>query len=108
MAIEVHCPRSGVLLYGQVVARGDGVDPEAGATRALPSRGSIVVFEEDAENGPGHEVVAADSPYRIITLDDVLLALIPRVGLIAQSAAHRRRRAGTSEVRQGPPNSAPR
>lgn len=77
VAIRIHCPRGGVLLYGRVVARGDGADPDAGTTRELPPLGSVVVFEEDTEGGPGHEVVAADVTYRIVTLDDVLLALIP-------------------------------
>ncbi len=77
VAIQVHCPRGGVIRYGEVLARGAGIDPGTGVKRALPPRRSIVVFEEDPEGGPGPEVVVANASYRVITLGDVILALIP-------------------------------
>jgi hypothetical protein len=75
--IRVVCPRGGLIRYGQVVARGDGRDPNAGTNRELPPLGSLVVFEEDPEDGPGHEVRVGDAVYRILTVDDVLLAILP-------------------------------
>jgi hypothetical protein len=53
------------------------MDADAKTTRELPPKGSIVVFEEDAEGRRGHEIAVADATYRIITLGDVLLALTP-------------------------------
>jgi hypothetical protein len=77
VAVRVSCPRGGLIRYGRVVARGDGLDPNAETTRQLPPLGSLVVFEDDSAGGPGHEVVVADISYRILTLDDVSLAFIP-------------------------------
>ncbi len=62
-----------------MVARGDDKDANAGTHRELPPLGGVVVFEQDSEDGPGHEV-AVGSTYRIITIDDVLLALLPPLG----------------------------
>lgn len=75
--IQVVCPRGGLVRYGLVVARGDGMDPAAGRNRELPPLGSAVVFEDDPEDGPGHEIAIDEFTYRIITVDDVLLAVIP-------------------------------
>ena len=77
VAVRVYCPRGGLIRYGRVVARGDGMDPNAKTTRQLPPLGSIVVLEDDHEGRSGHEVVVADVSYRIMTLDDVSLAFIP-------------------------------
>lgn len=60
-----------------MVARGDGVDPDAQANRELPPVGSTVVFEEHPEERRGHEIEIGERIYRIITVDDILLAIIP-------------------------------
>ncbi len=75
--IHVVCPRGGLIRYGRVVARGDGADPRAEGARVLPPRGTIIVFEDNPEDTRGHEITIGDVAYRIITVDEVLLAIIP-------------------------------
>ena len=91
VAVRVSCSRGGLIRYGRVVARGDGRDPNAKTPRQLPPLGSIVVFEDDPECGPGHEVVVADVSYRILTLDDVRLAFIPPPRRTVAAVSHFRR-----------------
>jgi len=73
-AIHLHCPKGGVVLYGQVVSCGDGFDPEGHVFRAMPHLDAIVVFEENPEEPRGHAFTAEGDEYRLITLDDVLIA----------------------------------
>ncbi len=75
--IKVVCPRGGLIRYGRVVARGDGSDPRVERARVLPPYSSIIVFEDDSENAKGHEITIGDVAYRILTVDEVLLAIIP-------------------------------
>jgi hypothetical protein len=77
-AVQLRCPKGAAMLYGEVVSRGDGFDTDGNVFRAMPHLYSIVAFEEDRDEARGHSFTAADDEYRLITLDDVLLALPPK------------------------------
>ena len=77
-AIHLHCPKGGSVLYGQVVSRGDGFDPDGHVFRPMPHLDAIVAFEEHPEEPRGHSFTAAGDDYRLITVDDVLMGLPPR------------------------------
>src|SRR3970282_2819816 len=51
--VRVHCPKGSPIRYGEVVARGDGLDEGANAFREMPDLKTIVVFEASAEEGEG-------------------------------------------------------
>ncbi len=77
-AIRLRCPKGGTILYGQVVARGDGFDPDGNVLRPLPHLDALVVFEEGGEEDVrGHGFEVAGEEYRLITIDDVLLSFPP-------------------------------
>ena len=75
-AIQLRCPKGAAMRYAEVVSRGDGFDSDGNVFRAMPHINAIVAFEEGDE-ARGHSFTAADNDYRLITLDDVLLALPP-------------------------------
>ena len=77
-AVQLRCPKGAAMLYGEVVSRGDGFDTDGNVFRAMPHLYAIVAFEEDCDEARGHSFTVADDEYRLITLDDVLLALPPR------------------------------
>ena len=79
-AIHLHCPRGGTVLYGQVISRGDGFDADGHVFRLMPHLDAIVAFEENPEESRAHSFTDAGDDYRLITLDDVLMALAPRWG----------------------------
>jgi hypothetical protein len=70
----VQCPRGQPIFYGEVVARGDGYDPQAGNFRDMPPIGAVVAFEETAETVEGHYFFAEDAEYRILHLEAVDIA----------------------------------
>ena len=76
-AIQLRCPKGAAMRYAEVVSRGDGFDSDGHVFRAMPHLYAIVAFEEDGDEARGHSFTAADDDYRLITLDDVLLALPP-------------------------------
>lgn len=71
---SVHCPKGGLMCYGRVVARGDGFDEGANSFREMPPLGALVAFEEDQETLQGHYFFLGDEEYRILPLDNVLMA----------------------------------
>jgi len=73
----VQCPHGQPILYGKVVSRGDGFDPEAGTFRDLPPLGSLVAFEETTEGIEGHYFFDNDAEYRIVHLDVLNIAFPP-------------------------------
>jgi hypothetical protein len=77
-AIQLRCPKGTAMLYGEVVSRGDGFDPQGHAFRAMPHIESVVAFEENAEEPRRHTFEVAGNEYRLISVDDVLVALPPR------------------------------
>ena len=77
-AIHLHCPKGGTVLYGQVISRGDGFDADGHVFRLMPHRDAIVAFEENPEEPRGHSFTTEGDDYRLITVDDVLMALPPR------------------------------
>jgi len=72
--VRVHCPKGSPILYGQVVARGDGFDEGANAFREMPALNMVVAFEEGAEEVEGHYFRVAGEEYRVIRLDAVILS----------------------------------
>ena len=72
--IHLHCPRGGTVLYGQVIRRGDGFDADGHVFRPMPHLDAIVGFEENPEEPRGYSFVAAGDEYRLITVDDILMA----------------------------------
>ena len=74
-AIQLQCPKGEAMLYGEVVSRGDGFDINGNVFRAMPHLYAIVAFEEDRDEPQGHFFTVADDEYRLITIDDVLLAV---------------------------------
>ncbi len=72
--IRLHCPKGSPILYGQVVARGDGFDEGANAFRDMPALSAVVAFEEAAEEVEGHYFRIAGEEYRVIRLDSVILS----------------------------------
>jgi hypothetical protein len=76
-AIQLRCPKGAAMRYAEVVSRGDGFDSDGNVFRAMPHINAIVAFEEDGDEARGHSFTAADNDYRLVTLDDVLLALPP-------------------------------
>ena len=72
--IRVHCPKGSPILYGQVVAKGDGFDEGANAFREMPGVNAVVAFEEAAEEVEGHYFRIAGEEYRVIRLDSVILS----------------------------------
>src|SRR5262249_3710392 len=77
-AIELRCPKGASILYGEVVSRGDGFDPDGHVFRAMPHIDTVVAFEESADEARGHAFMVARDEYRLITVDDVLMGLPPR------------------------------
>ena len=77
-AVRVHCPKGATMLYGQLVSRGDGFDTEGSVFRTMPHLDAVLVFEEHADEPQGHSFTGPGGAYRLITLDDVLVALPPR------------------------------
>ena len=72
--IRVHCPKGSPIRYGVVVGRGDGFDEGANAFREMPGIGTIVAFEEGAEEVEGHYFRIGGEEYRVIRLDSVILS----------------------------------
>ena len=77
-AIQLQCPKGAAILYGEVVSRGEGFDSEGNVFRAMPHIGAIVAFEESSDETRGHSFVIAGDEFRLVTLDDILVALPPR------------------------------
>ena len=77
-AIQLQCPRGASILYGEIVSRGDGLDSGGNVFRAMPHIGAIVAFEESSDETRGHSFVVASDELRLVTLDDILVALPPR------------------------------
>lgn len=71
---EVNCPKGAHLLYGTVIAAGDGYDPDAKTFRKLPPPGSTITFEEAGENVEGHYFFVGRTEYRIVHLDSVIVS----------------------------------
>lgn len=72
--VRVHCPKGSPILYGQVVAKGDGFDEGANTFREMPGIGTIVAFEEGAEEVEGHYFRVGGEEFRVIRLDCVILS----------------------------------
>jgi hypothetical protein len=72
--IEIHCPKDGNLLYGEVLARGDGFDTAANQFRDMPPQGSIISFEESDENVEGHYFYVNSEEFRIVHLDNIIVS----------------------------------
>jgi len=79
-AIQLQCPRGASIHYGKIVSRGDGFDSEGNVFRAMPQIDAIVAFEEVSDETRGHSFVVAGDEFRLVTLDDILVALPPRWG----------------------------
>jgi len=77
-AIQLQCPKGSSILYGEIVSRGDGFDSEGNVFRAMPHIDAIVAFEEVSDETRGHCFVVAGDEFRLVTLDDILVALPPR------------------------------
>ena len=77
-AIQLQCPKGSSILYGEIVSRGDGFDSGGNVFRAMPHIGAIVAFEESSDETRGHSFVVASDELRLVTLDDILVALPPR------------------------------
>jgi hypothetical protein len=71
---EINCPKGGTVLYGQVVAQGDGYDPDAREFRAMPESGAVVTFEESGEDVEGHYFYVGPQEYRVVHLDSVIVS----------------------------------
>lgn len=78
VAVQLRCPKGAVIRYGEVVSRGDGFDADGKVFRAMPYAQAIVVFEEDGAEPTGHAFMHAGREYRLIAVDDVLVAFPPR------------------------------
>ena len=78
--LEVHCPKGHSMLYGEVLARGDGFDPDARSLREMTPVGAIVVFEEHSEDVEGHYFFFDGEEYRILHQDAVAATFHPRRG----------------------------
>jgi len=76
--VEVHCPKGHTIHYGQVLAHGDGFDPDARAFRNMAPVGSIVAFEELSEDIEGHYFFAAGKEYRVLHQDAVTATFTPK------------------------------
>src|SRR5262245_24005610 len=77
-AIQLQCAKGASILYGEIVSRGDGFDSGGNVFRAMPHVGAIVAFEESSHETGGHSFEVADDEFRLVTLDDILVALPPR------------------------------
>jgi hypothetical protein len=73
----VHCPKGGHILYGDVIAHGDGFDPDSKSFRPMPEPGSLVTFEEGMETVGGHSFYIEEQEYRIIHADALLVGFSP-------------------------------
>src|SRR6516165_478404 len=58
--------------------RRHGFDSGGNVFRAMPHIGAIVAFEESSDETRGHSFVVASDELRLVTLDDILVALPPR------------------------------
>jgi hypothetical protein len=77
-AIQLQCPKGASILYGEIVSRGDGFDAEGNVFRAMPHIGTIAAFEESSDEIRGHSFAVAGDEFRLVTVDDILVALPPR------------------------------
>jgi len=77
ITIPVQCPRGQPVQYGQVVATGDGFDPQANRFRGMPPVGSVVAFEETTEGIEGHYLFIGDDEFRVLHLDVITIAFPP-------------------------------
>ncbi len=73
----VHCPKGGHILYGDVIAHGDGFDPDSKSFRPMPEPGSLVTFEEGSETVEGHSFYIDEQEFRIIHADALLVGFSP-------------------------------
>ena len=73
----VHCPKGGQILYGEVIAHGDGFDPDSKSFRPMPPPGSLVTFEEGMETVEGHSFYLDEQEFRIIHADSLLVGFSP-------------------------------
>jgi hypothetical protein len=73
-AIEIHCPKNGNILYGEVLARGDGFDAAANQYREMPPAGVVVSFEESDESVEGHYFYLNGEEYRVVHLDNIIVS----------------------------------
>lgn len=73
----VHCPKGGQILYGEVIAHGDGFDPDAKSFRPMPELGHLITFEEGSETVEGHSFYIDEQEYRIIHADSLLVGFSP-------------------------------
>lgn len=75
--LELHCPKGDNVVYGKVLTSGDGFDADAADFRPMPDVGTIVAFEESAEDVQGHYFYRDGEEYRVIHLDSVILSFPP-------------------------------
>ncbi len=73
----VQCPRGQPIQYGEVVATGDGFDPQASRFRRMPPIDSVVAFEETTEGIEGHYLFMDDDEFRVLHLDVITIAFPP-------------------------------
>jgi hypothetical protein len=73
----VHCPKGCNMVYGKVVAVGDGYDADANQFRPMPAPGSLVAFEEGMETVEGHFYYTSGEEFRVVHVDAVIVAFPP-------------------------------
>ncbi len=77
---EVHCPKGGTMVYGEVVASGDGFDSEARQFRPMPNLGSVIALEEAGDELEGHYFYLKDHEFRIVHLDAIIINFLSEEG----------------------------
>ena len=78
--LEVHCPKGGTMIYGDVVATGDGFDGEARQYRPMPTIGTVIAVEESGDDLEGHYFFLNDQEYRIVHLDSIIINFLGEEG----------------------------
>lgn len=73
LKVEVHCPKGGQMIYGEVITVGDGFDSEARQFRGMPPVGTMLAFEESGDDLEGHYFYLDDQEYRIVHLDSIVI-----------------------------------
>ncbi len=77
---EVQCPKGGTIVYGEVVAAGDGYDSEAQQFRTMPTVGTVIALEETGDDLEGHYFYLNDLEYRIVHLDSIIINFLGEEG----------------------------
>ena len=77
---EVHCPKGGTMVYGEVVASGDGFDPEARQFRPMPAVGTVIAVEESEDDLEGHYFYLNDQEFRIVHLEAIIINFLSDEG----------------------------